>query len=143
MVAGEVNVAGGRSGKGSCGQMDSAHCSGLAMAARSIIGLCNVLASQWVSKSSGSPQNRYVIVVEICASSCSGKRVRRPSSAAWAALSVTPGLNPIIMAKSGFSGNISGTSSRLLFTVPCSMMGSVNKSWRLCSSCSADSFAFT
>ena len=68
----------------------------------SIIGLYRDVANNSRSNSFGTPQNRYVIVVATLVSApVEGKIVLNPSRPAWAALSVTPGLKPTIIANSG------------------------------------------
>ena len=56
-IAGVVCSSAGRSGKSREGHADFSHSDWLAMEARSIIGLCNLLASHSADVFSGTPQN--------------------------------------------------------------------------------------
>ena len=58
----------------------------------------------------------------------SGKRVRKPSRAALPALSVTPGLKPTVMTRSGVSENRASSLSHAEPRRPTSMIGSTKRS---------------
>ena len=78
----------------------------LEILALSIIWLCSLLDNHIGEISSETPQNKYVIVVATCElSDISGKIVLKPSKPACPSLSVTPGLNPTVIAISGGVGN--------------------------------------
>ena len=88
--------------------------------------------------SGGSPQNIYVLEQEIFILSKEGNNVIRPSKAACAVLSVTPGLNPTWITKSGDLGNISFESNSKLFAKANSIIGSAKRSYTDLFNCDFD-----
>ena len=113
-------------GKSKVGHTPSAHSEVFDIEALSIIGLCREPAILW-DCSVEAPHIAYVLVVATSAVEWCPNRVVRPSRAAWAELSVTPGLNPTCMAK---SGGVSKEERSVSSYEAISIMGSANRSYR-------------
>ena len=127
IILGSVESNGGRSGKDNFGQGSFRVPRRSAITARSMSGLWSWFASQSESTFVGTFQKCIPRVVDISTPICSGNNVLNPSNAAWARLSVTPGLNPINMETSGELSNLP-FSKNDVSTVTCSSTGSENNS---------------